>query len=163
MMSATVVMTFIITFFALIQPCPAPCLIIPAIGAAVDAGIAAADAAAAAAFTDATLADAAAGGSALAAGTGRKRSWDVQKDETLGPAEEHKRSLFAFNSRAASDLLNPCIGDFTLGNSSTKVLVGNNTIQVDGIQQNWAIVNGIPDSCKYISHSTNDFHHANTS
>jgi hypothetical protein len=62
-------------------------------------------------------------------------------------AEIGKRNFLPANTRATTDPFTACMSDATLGNPHIKILVGTDTIQVDGNAKSWVVFNGVPGSC----------------
>jgi len=153
MKSFTVAVASIIALISLIQPCPAPPVI--AIGAAIagaaaDAGAAVAGAAGAAAGAVSGAAGAAAGAVSGAAGTaagGAAIGGVIAGGVTAGLDHIHKEKRFRFDRRSSTDTFTACIADTPGAASKTKLVVGTDTIIVDGKAQSWAAINGVPASC----------------
>jgi hypothetical protein len=132
-----------IAFMALVQPCPAPFVVVPIVEAAVAAGLDVT-----AATTAAGIAD---GASALADNGALTGAGIVGQLGKAGGAVAAqgigKRHPSPFNSRATTDPFPACMSDVTLGDPHIRITVGTDTIKVDGNAENWAIFNGAPASC----------------
>lgn len=145
-------MSLLLVFISLIQPCPAPPIAVFGViaGAADAAGAAGAAVAGAAGAVGGAVAGAVGSASAGAAGAA-VLSGVAAGATTAGIDHIHKRG-FRFDKRTSSnntssDIFTTCIADTPGASSKAYLLVGNDTIVINGTAQRWAMVNGVPASC----------------
>jgi hypothetical protein len=122
MKAFTITTPLLITLMSLIQPCPAPPL--AALGGIIGLGVEE--------------------GAAVAAGAEAADIAGLAANDA-GYALAAKRSRF--DTRSSSDTFTTCIADTPGAASNARLIVGTDTINMNGTANSWALINGVPPSC----------------